>query len=411
MRRQLWLASAIALELGALCGMALLGDLRAHVAAFMALFALAVCTMVAAWSLLPASLRIGQIIGIAIVLRVPMFFTTPSLSDDVWRYLHDGRAQLAGTNPYAYAPADAATVDFRGPEHDRINHPELKTIYPPGAQATFLINALAGSKLFWWRLLLLTAELLIVLALAAIIRQRGLALRNLVLYAWHPLAVVEVIGSAHMEPVGIALMVAGLAAAARGHHVRAGILTGMSAAVKLVAAPLFLVADQLRKPKPLIAGAIIGALLYAAYGPGVNMFESLGVFAVQWEGNASLYALLAALTDGHRARIIAATLLLCVALIIARSRADDIDRSAMFVFALLLLSPVVHPWYLLWLVAFVPVIGAQFDNVRVAALAWSATVVLSYLGGGMTIVEYIPVFLIMAKKWREHTGLVRSLQI
>ena len=74
---------------------------------------------------------------VALGVRAPWLFAGLSLSDDAWRYLHDGRAQLAGVNPYRYPPAAAEARVYAGPEYDRINHRDLPTIYPPGAQWIF----------------------------------------------------------------------------------------------------------------------------------------------------------------------------------------------------------------------------------------------------------------------------------
>lgn len=350
-----------------------------------------------------AQLRLRHIIGIALLLRLPLLFTTPALSDDVWRYLHDGRAQRAAVSPYSYAPADARTESFRGPEHARINHPDLVTIYPPGAQLFFLANALTGSGLLAWRLLLIAAELLLMASLAALLRERALPIHNLALYAWHPLAVVEIAGNGHVEPIAIGLLAAGILGARRGRAWLAGLLLGLSIAVKFVAAPVMALAPETRKPRVLAAAVLVVAVLYSAYWSDGRVFGSLGTFAVQWEGNASVYALLAALTDGHRARILAATLLVCAALVIQRSSGDSLQRAAWFIFALLLLSPVVHPWYVLWLLAFVPLLEPGW--VRSAALTWSVLVFLAYLGGYAVWLEYVPVFALLA------AGLFRTVRL
>lgn len=389
------LVLALGAELGALCGMAAFPDLRNHILAFVMLFALAVLAFGRAWlAAQHGSLKVSHIAVVAVLLRVPMFFTTPSLSDDVWRYLHDGRAQRAGISPYAYAPADPATSSFRGPEHARINHPDLVTIYPPAAQSAFLLNALLGSRLLWWRLILLASEVILIVALGALIRARGHPLTNLVVYAWHPLAVIESIGSAHLEPIGIALMITALLAATRGRQVGAGTLTGLSVCVKFVTAPLLLICTTLRSARTILAAAAVVIVAYALYWNAGSVLGSLGTFAVRWQANAGLYALLTLVLDGYRARIVVATLLVCALVVINRTRAPDEDRAGMFMFALLLLSPVVHAWYLLWLLAFAPLFAADLGWLRNAALVWSVTIVLSYAGESrfITLIEYAPVY-------------------
>src|SRR4051812_23190448 len=49
----------------------------------------------------------------AVLLRAVQFCAAPSLSDDVFRFLWDGRVQAAGINPYLYPPDDPALAGLR----------------------------------------------------------------------------------------------------------------------------------------------------------------------------------------------------------------------------------------------------------------------------------------------------------
>ncbi|HEX9017253.1 MAG TPA: hypothetical protein VF960_14780, partial [Chloroflexota bacterium] len=51
----------------------------------------------------------------AVVLRVGLLATTPSLSDDVYRYVWDGKVIAAGIDPYAYPPAAPELSALRDP--------------------------------------------------------------------------------------------------------------------------------------------------------------------------------------------------------------------------------------------------------------------------------------------------------
>src|ERR1041385_3452477 len=41
----------------------------------------------------------------AVLFRLSILFTPPYLSDDIYRYIWDGRVKAAGINPYRYIPA------------------------------------------------------------------------------------------------------------------------------------------------------------------------------------------------------------------------------------------------------------------------------------------------------------------
>src|SRR5439155_24445470 len=53
------------------------------------------------------------VIVFAALFRLSILFTAPYLSDDIYRYIWDGRVQAAGINPYRYIPADPALARLR----------------------------------------------------------------------------------------------------------------------------------------------------------------------------------------------------------------------------------------------------------------------------------------------------------
>jgi len=76
----------------------------------------------------------------AALFRLAIIFSPPYLSDDIFRYIWDGRVQAAGVNPYRYIPAEEPLAQLRDEEiYTHINRREsVRTIYPPIAQAAFL---------------------------------------------------------------------------------------------------------------------------------------------------------------------------------------------------------------------------------------------------------------------------------
>ena len=129
-----------------------------------------------------ARVRFAHAVAIAIVLRAMMLIPQPFLSGDVYRYLFDGRTLAAGHNPYAAFPDDP-----------RVNHPEIRTIYPPHAEILFALF----HQLTLWRIALLLAEL----ATLRLLRDRGA-----LAYATFPPLIFEGIWSAHVEVVAALLL-------------------------------------------------------------------------------------------------------------------------------------------------------------------------------------------------------------
>ena len=68
------------------------------------------------------------IIGVGIALR--LCFLSYPVTDDMYRYVWEGRLQLHGDNPYVTAPAASkyAAVD---PLFDDISHKDMATVYGP----------------------------------------------------------------------------------------------------------------------------------------------------------------------------------------------------------------------------------------------------------------------------------------
>jgi len=88
------------------------------------------------------------IVGVGLFCRACFFGTTPMLQNDHYRYLWDGGFVAHGFDPYAFSPKQVLEGDgvppggldlarAAYPVVQRINHPEVRTIYPPLAQAAF----------------------------------------------------------------------------------------------------------------------------------------------------------------------------------------------------------------------------------------------------------------------------------
>ncbi len=87
----------------------------------------------------------------------------------LYRYVWDGRVQVAGINPYRYVPADPALRPLRdGAIYPHINRADYApTIYPPMAQVIFRAVAAVGHDVLAMKLAMLGFELL---AIAVMLR-------------------------------------------------------------------------------------------------------------------------------------------------------------------------------------------------------------------------------------------------
>ncbi len=86
-------------------------------------------------------LGVAVVLIVAALLRLSILFSPPFLSDDIYRYIWDGRVQAAGINPYRFVPSDEQLEPLRDDAiYPNINRSDYAhTIYPPLAQITFLL--------------------------------------------------------------------------------------------------------------------------------------------------------------------------------------------------------------------------------------------------------------------------------
>ena len=199
-----------------------LGDLRTHALLYAILSIVATLLLYGGILLLRKKnipLRPRDLLFAAVLLRGIVFPLQPSLSDDAWRYLWDGRLLLNGFSPYHHVPADTSLAEF----HDRLyalqGYPETNTIYPPVAQLFFAGTMAVAAPFeeeplvgfYIWKALLIGAEILALILLLRLLKRRRLPLYGAALYAWHPLVLVEIAGQGHTD--GLWVLALGLAVA------------------------------------------------------------------------------------------------------------------------------------------------------------------------------------------------------
>jgi hypothetical protein len=339
---------------------------------------------------------------VALLARLVLLGTTPTLSDDIYRYHWDGRVQQAGFDPYALPPNDPALQFLRDDHFAAINFPHLRTLYPPLTELAFWLGSSLGGTLTSQKVVFLSAELILGLSLLVILVRRHQSPLWVVAYAWHPLTMLEIAGSGHNDALGIALGWAGIAAwhaRSWGGCALAWIGAFLSKFGSIIMAPWWWWRRAARGW--LIVFLLGSALPFAAYPKAVTAFvESLSAMTGRVESNASLYLLLVGLLrHAVLVRLVAAGVWLAFLLWWARRLEDPIRYIVGVAGVGVLVSPVLHPWYLLWLVPClcfvrIPAVLALTGTVVLAYTVWPG-----YLAGGpwtvplwARLAEYVPVF-------------------
>lgn len=320
---------------------------------------------------LPVRTALIVIAVVAIAMRIPQLLLTPYLSDDIYRYVWDGRVQAAGINPYRYLPAAPELAPLRdGAIYPLINRADYApTIYPPIAQAFFLAVTRLGETVLVMKLGLLAFEALALAATLLVVAHLGLPVTRIAAFAWHPLAVWEIAGSGHIDAGMVGLMMLGVAAFLSRKALVGGILVAAAALMKpiaLVMLPAFWRPWDWRLPAVVITTLVACYLPYAAVG--TRVFGYLPGYVQEEElshGQGFRYLLIVEAWTGpmaHSVAIYAATAALMLgglALLIGfRPKTSDeqsIAGAALLLTTFLVLLTPHYPWYYLALVPFLTV--------------------------------------------------------
>ncbi|HEX2835949.1 MAG TPA: hypothetical protein VHW00_23285 [Thermoanaerobaculia bacterium] len=302
--------------------------------AFVALYAAIACL----WLLLVrVQVPIGTAVLIAIALRLLVLLPAPLLSGDVHRYLSDGRMLAGGVNPYTYTPADP-----------RINHPEIRSIYPPHAQLLFLLV----HELTWWRLLIVAFDVLAIFLL----REFRFA------YATCPLVLFEGTWSGHLDAIAAVFLLIALTR-------RSGAALAFAGGLKVIPLAAFPVLARNANRRSALAFLATFTLPILPF-LGKPIMPGFREYATRWIFNAPAYDLVRAivshiptkeiwtrhplrfqwLSDFVYQRLYDDFLTRAVLVTVAVGGILLARRVTTAVGILLLCSPAIHPWYWLTLV-------------------------------------------------------------
>lgn len=355
-----------ALLLLSMAGLAACGGIRSAPVPSLGLLACAFAAYASALAADPPSLPLT--LGIALVARL-MLLPLPA-SDDVLRYVWEGRALLDGVNPYVVAPGAATGV----------NHPGVGSIYPPVALAFEALGTWLGPSAFCQKLVFTGLDAGTVLLLLGIPAARD----RVHAYAWNPLVVVAFAHEGHNDSLMIFLSVLAWWLVERGRLTTAGAaLAGVALAGACLAkfAAIFFVPVFARRlgTRGMIALAVVLAGACAGLRESLPAFQTNLTYFGEMHFASSLYPVLstalASVGEPGRAARAARWLLGAgaAAFALSRARRGSLPAGAAAASGVLLLcSPTVHPWYLTWSLPF----AAAARSVWL--LVWSATALLGY---------------------------------
>ena len=370
-------------------------------------------------------IKLWMLIAFGLLFRLALIPSQQIQEDDVYRYLWDGKVFANGINPFEYSPSEVnafKAMRIQNPETyyeiyvernerelerldelkwespdsalilERVNHPDVPTIYPPMAQFVFrLAHQIMPDSIVGLRLGFLVFDLMALAFIIGVLSRLGLDKSISMIYFWNPLMIKETFNSTHLDIIGISLLCGSIYFLVSHRHTLATFFLAFSFLGKLypiILLPLYLQACYekslqegrqawlvLVKNSSIFFGVIfIGYLPFM--GIGLQLFEGLKAFTLYWQSNDSIFSVLVFiftnLTGDLASKVVflnpfpifmskltvvsALTVVLIWLLLknvsLIRSPVEFV-RGFFWIMALVfLLSPVQNPWYLCWVVPF-----------------------------------------------------------
>ena len=291
----------------------------------------------------------------AVLMRMVLF---PSASsDDINRYLWEGKLVAEGISPYSKNRDAKSWLAYRDQYWEAMNHKDKATVYPPLSELIFGSIAKIAYHPMALKGLFVLADLLTLGGVLVLLRRRGTALAYAGFYAFNPVILLSFAGEGHFDSLMVATLVWAVVAYDAGRFKWAVVLASLATGVKWITLPLIPFFAGIR----LFLGALIAILTLLI--PAVyfwdtlpQLFEGLFYFGGSLNFNGPVYASLLSLGTPRIVVSLMLGLALCGVILwrwFSRESKSVDSHLRWIIGTLVVLSPTVHLWYLAWILPFV----------------------------------------------------------
>ncbi len=349
----------------------------------------------------------------AILLRAVFISAPTPLSDDVYRFIWDGKKILHHESPYASLPADEPGFDKK--LFPKLNSPKYYSVYPPVNQLFFTVGGYfyrqsETAAIIAFRLMLILSEIIMLIFLRKLLISLKMAQWKALIYAANPLVIVEISGNLHFEGIMLLFVLLSFWFYVKKKMFRAGVLFALAVGVKLSVLLLLPYLFWLYRYRLAMFISGLAATCFAIFGyflffkdDAAHFLQSIDLYFHSFEFNASVYYIIRAIgeyfsgynpiqTVGTWLGIVSAAGILGIYL---WSIMRQIDRDTftfcplLWAYGLyLLLATTVHPWYVINLVFL-----SVFCYKNRFAVVWSVVAILSYSAYRFNPVQESPVLI------------------
>jgi len=342
------------------------------------------------------------IIAFGIIFRITLLPTSYSTSDDIHRYLWEGKVIVNGYNPYTTPPEDSSLIHLHDDNYEKVTFKHMTAIYPPLSQVVFAVNYLiAENSALFLKVIYLLFEVITLIFLLKLLILKGKDPKLILLYAWLPLPIMEYFINAHIDVVGITFLLLFLYYFEKNKINLSSLMLALAFLSKLLALLLLpLIIKKLGIKKALIFYSVFTITCLIFYLPFIfgnpDVLGGLFRYLEHWEFNGSVYNLIKMIfSRGDIAHIICGALLTISVLVVSFRYKEFINGVfAVFLF-IIIFSTTVYPWYLGWIAAlnvfnpFYSVLSLfftiNFSNFTPLAEKWKEYPIV-------WVIEYIPFY-------------------
>ena len=331
----------------------------------------------------------------AILYRLMLLLSLPLLSDDIYRFIWDGSQVLHGINPFSFTPKELISFKYDWVDpvlFQKMNSPNYFSIYPPINQFIFMLSAIPGKGNLLESVVIMRI-IIILFDFGNIYFIRKLLIyfkkdeKLVFIYALNPLVILEFTGNLHFEAVMIFFTLWSVWLLLNNKWILSSIVLGLAVCTKLlpiIFLPLFI--RYIGWKKTIYAGLICGFVVLILFLPFIhslklleNIVSSIQLYYGKFEFNGSVYQVLKAIGWrflGYNPIAYTSKVLIVLTLIgflISYLKSKNILEGIFWMmFTYCIFGAIVHPWYILILVALSPFLRWRF------ALVWSVLICLSY---------------------------------
>lgn len=335
-----------------------------------------------------------------ILFRILLIFSIPNLSDDVYRFIWDGRLSANGINPFSYLPGDVLQMPpaagITKQLYGQLNSPDYYTIYPPVLQGIFwlagkLFPVNVFAAIVFLKCIIVLFEIATFFWLIQLLKELSLTKHLSLLYIINPLVITELTGNVHFEGIISFFILVSFTLLIRNKWEGSAICLAFAIATKLM--PVLFIPLMIHKlgwKKGLLYFLITTAITLVLFAfifdivTAQHLLKSIDLFIRKFEFNASIYYVvrwIGTQITGYNIIAFAGPLLSLIAACInffisfnnKKTFNDVIFVKALFIITTwFLFSTTIHPWYICLPVALAVVTPFRYT------IIWSYTATLSY---------------------------------